>query len=119
MAEQRRVYKIAEQIRSVIATEMYNLADPRFTLVTITSVVVNADLKHAKIYWSVLQSEFKQKEIEEAFKSAAGILRRVLAKKLLIRHIPAIRFYYDNTAETSIEVQRLLEGIKGGREEEE
>jgi ribosome-binding factor A len=53
MAEKRRTYRVAERIRELLAQELLQLADPRFNLVTITSVVTSADLRHAKVYWVV------------------------------------------------------------------
>ena len=54
MANKRRVYKVAERIQGLIAMELQRVADPRFHLVTITSVVVSPDLRNAKIYVSII-----------------------------------------------------------------
>ena len=45
MSERRRTYRVAERIREIIAWELQRTADPRFHLVTVTSVMVTADLR--------------------------------------------------------------------------
>lgn len=112
MAKKRRVYQIGEKIQEVIATEIQQLADPRFYLVTITSVVVSDDLQYAKIYWVVSGGEERVAAVEAAFKGAAGLLRRVVGKALDIRFVPELRFFYDDTLDVSSDVDRLLKSIQ-------
>ena len=108
MAAQRRAFQVAGKIREIIASELMTTADPRFTLVTVTSVMTSGDMRHAKIYWTVTGGRDRIEEVSEAFRSAAGMFRRVLASRLGIRFVPEIRFYYDDTCDTSDEVARLL-----------
>lgn len=102
MTQQRRVYKVAEQVRSLIAMQLHRLSDPRFALVTITSVKLSPDMRTAKVYWTASDPSHKYeeariKEIEQAFKGAAGSFRREIAQDLGLRYVPELRFYYDDT----------------------
>lgn len=108
MANNRRVYRVAEQIRNLVAQELIRMADPRFSLVTITSVVVSPDLRHAKVYWMVTGRD-RIEEVDEAFESASGAFRKVLARELGVRFVPVVKFFYDDTFDTRDEVDRLLE----------
>jgi len=111
------VYQIGERIREVIAEQLQRVADPRFDLVTITSVMVSPDLRNAKVYWVVslvsgVDRDARLKEVEEAFESAAGMFKKSLAKQLGIRFVPDIRFYYDDTLDTVENVERLMAKVR-------
>ena len=97
------------------------MADPRLGLVTITSVVVSPDLRHAKVYWMAGGDSARIAEVEEGFASAGGLFRRALGKELGVRFVPEIKFYYDDTFDTRDEVDRLLSraGITRSEPEED
>lgn len=116
MASRRRTFKMAEQIREFIAWELERSADPRFNLVTITSVVVSPDMRQAKIYWLVSGDDERKRGVDKAFSYAEGYLKRNLAKQLSTRFIPELKFYYDDTLDVSESVIRLLNRV---RDEEE
>jgi ribosome-binding factor A len=124
MSERRRTYRVSERIRELVAGELHHLADPRFALVTITSVITSPDLRHAKVYWVVSDtsgraSEERKAEVQEAFESADGTLRRLLASELSVRFVPDLKFFYDDTFDEVAKVEELLakvaaEGQNGG-----
>lgn len=117
MAGNRRVYQVAERIKELVAEHLLHTADPRFSLVTITSVMVSPDLRSSKVYWvvSFLSDTDRSEriaEVHEAFEAAQGHFRRILAKRLGVRFVPDIRFYYDDTLDTAEHVERLMERVK-------
>ncbi len=117
MARNRRVFQIAERIRELTAQYLIQSADPRFNLVTITSVMVSPDLGSAKVYWVVsflsdVDRQARIDEVDEAFEAAQGHLRSTLGKQLGIRFVPQLRFYYDDTLDTVEQVERLMGRIK-------
>lgn len=112
MANRRRVFRIAVQLRELIARVILHLSDPRFRLVTITSVVVSPDLRASKVYWTVTGGGQRVEEVQEAFESAAGLLRSTIGKELGIRSVPELRFYYDDTLDEQERINALFERIK-------
>lgn len=112
MASKRRAYRIAEKIRSIVAMELLRSPDPRLTLVTVTSVVVSSDLRHAKIYWMVSGGEERIAEVEAALQSAKGHFRTQTAHELGIKFAPDLKFFYDDTLDTVEEIDRLMDGIE-------
>ncbi len=117
MAGSRRVYQIGERIKELVAQYLVHTADPRFGLVTITSVMVSPDLRIAKVYWVVsfvsdVDREKRVAEVAEAFESAQGYFRKMISKQLGIRFVPDLRFYYDDTLDTVEQVERLMAKIK-------
>ena len=93
MSGQRRVFQVGERIKELVAEHLNRVADPRFNLVTITSVMVSPDL-------------------QEAFDTAAGMFRKMASKALGIRFTPELRFYYDDTLDTVENVERLMAKIR-------
>jgi ribosome-binding factor A len=114
MANQRRVFKLGERIQGIIALELLRVADPRFTLVTISSVVVSPDMRNAKIYWVVSGDQERREEVEEAFEGARGLFRKAIARELDIRFIPNLKFFYDDTLDVAAHVDKLFSRIDGG-----
>jgi ribosome-binding factor A len=99
---------VAERIRDLVATELQRTADPRFNLVTITSVVVTPDLRLAKVYWVVTGGGDRAREVGEAFEGAQGFFKKAVGSALRLKFAPQLRFYYDETLDALSEVQALV-----------
>lgn len=113
MAEARRVFKVAAKLREVLALELLGRAEPRFSLLTITSVVVSPDLRIAKVYWSAPGDVMLDREdVLEAIEEHTPSLRRVLAKKLGLRAVPHLKFFFDETMDKVEEVERLFQRVR-------
>ena len=119
MANQRRVFKLGERIQGIIALELLRVADPRFTLVTISSVVVSPDMRNAKIYWVVSGDQERRDEVEQAFEGARGLFRKAIARELDVRFIPNLKFFYDDTLDVTAHVDRLISRIDADSESSE
>jgi len=116
MAQARRVFKVAAKVREILAVELLGRAEPRFSFLTITSVVVSQDLMIAKVYWSApSDAPVERDDVLEAIEDHTPSLRRVLAKKLGLRAVPNLKFFFDETMDKVEEVERLFQRV---REEE-
>ncbi len=111
MANKRRIHKMAERVRSAVAMQVLRLSDPRFHLVTITAAHVTSDLRLAKIYWTVTGGENRAEEVEEAFESAKGLIRRELAPELGVKFVPDLKFFYDDTLDIVEKTRDLLSQV--------
>lgn len=117
MSTKRRIYQVAERIKEEVAKALQMTADPRLSLVTITSAMVSPDLRQAKVYWVVsFTSDVDRQEridqVDEALEQAQGHFRSLLAKLLGIRFVPHIKFFYDDTLDTSEAVEKLLNKVR-------
>lgn len=105
----RRAQRIGGQIREVISGLLVRgLKDPRIGFATITAVRVTPDLKHALVYVSVLGSPEQQQESLTGLVAASAFLRRELAHRLRMRHVPDLRFELDTSAEYGARIEELL-----------
>jgi ribosome-binding factor A len=87
------------------------LGDPRVRDVTVTSVEVSPDLRHAKIHVSVMGDEAKQKLTLRGLQSAAGFLQAKIAHGIEIRYTPKLVFMLDQGVKRSIAVAQILKQV--------
>ena len=119
MAKPPRAYRVSEQIRTVIATELLKIGDPRLGLISVTSVTVSPDLREASIYWNIYGGQEKVVPAQHGLESVKGRMRSMLGKKMKIRYVPNIRFIYDNTLDTMEEVEKLISTFSKDNNEED
>ena len=114
--EYPRVARINTQIQRDLAEIIRDeLRDPRVKGVTLTSVEVSPDMRHAKVHVSVLALDGKPAEAAKALNGAAPKLRQALKHRLAIKHIPELHFHGDATAASAEHVNKL---IRDAREED-
>ncbi len=110
-------YKRADRIAAVIKVQINDillreLNDTDLGFITITKVQVSHDIRHAKIYYSVLGNDEKKKNAQNVLLKAKGLIRSELAHRIKVRFVPEIDFYYDDSAEYAEHIQILLNKIK-------
>src|SRR5579863_5870736 len=95
----RRPDRVAEAIREAVAMFLAEgVKDPRITgLVTVTGAQVSRDLRHAKVYVSVLGTKVERAATFEGLASLAGYLRAHLGRGLRLRLAPEITFLHDES----------------------
>lgn len=106
----RRVARVAERIREEASQIiLYELRDPRIQFVTVTKVDLSNDLRHAKVYVSVLGDEAARRTALRGLASARGLVQSRIARQLRLREAPVITFQFDPTIERSIEISKLID----------
>jgi ribosome-binding factor A len=104
-----RIDRIGELIQhEVAALLLREMQDPRVKLVSITHVNVSRDLSFARIYITQLNEE-KINETLKVLNKASNHLRFLLAKKIQLRVIPQLKFYYDASIKESNELSILID----------
>ncbi len=105
----RRPERLAEQIREevslIIAGEV---EDPRVGFATVTDVKLSADLRHAKVYVSVIGTENEVKGSLVALRHASGFIRHQLGAVLRMRHTPELHFAHDDVEVRAARIEELL-----------
>jgi ribosome-binding factor A len=100
--------RVNEAVREVLSDSMKLLKDPRVGFVTVTDVRTSPDLRHAKVFVSVLGSEEEREATMDGLTSAHGILQSVVNRELRIKRTPTLEFVYDDTAERAARLERIL-----------
>jgi len=110
-----RILKINESIKetlsSVITAE--GLKDPRVGFVTVTGVETSTDLRHAKVYVSVLGNKAEREATMQALDKSRGFLQARINASLHMRRTPRLEFFYDSTLDNALHIEKLMK-----REEE-
>ncbi|HET7457698.1 MAG TPA: 30S ribosome-binding factor RbfA [Gemmatimonadaceae bacterium] len=110
----RRPDRVAEAIREEVATFLAEgVKDPRVVgLITVTGVDVTRDLRHAKVFVSVLGSDEEKSATFEGLASVATHLRAKVGRALRLRLAPEISFAPDESVARAARIESLLSQIK-------
>lgn len=95
-------------LREISALLFRDLKDPRLRGVSLTQVKMSADLRHARVHFSVLEGSAQAAEAIEGFRSAAGFIRQKVGRALGMRYFPELSFELDTSAETAARIDALL-----------
>ena len=115
MASQRPA-RIGDQIRQEISDLLAReVHDPGIGFLTITHVNVTADLQLARVNYTTLGDEKARKDTKRALERATPFLRRHLGKRLRLRRIPELQFFFDESIERHDRIERILQEIKAER----
>lgn len=96
---------IQREISYIIANEVKN---PDIKFITITAVDTTNDLSYCKVYFTTLD---EKEEVLKGLKSAKGFIRRELADRVDIRHMPELEFIYDESIEYSKNIEEKIKEI--------
>jgi ribosome-binding factor A len=97
---------IKETLSSVIAAE--GLKDPRVGFVTVTGVETTPDLRHAKVFVSVLGKQAQRDRTMTALEASHGFLQARLNEALHMKRTPQLQFFYDGTLDSALRIEQLL-----------
>jgi ribosome-binding factor A len=107
-----RMRRVDEAVRQVLTDAVaQDLQDPRIGFVTMTSVKTTSDLRHARVYVSVLGDESQRAATLAGLQSAHGALQRRLAQELRLKRTPTLEFIYDDTTDRAMRLERLIEQV--------
>jgi ribosome-binding factor A len=107
--ESRRSQRIGDLImREVAVILSRELGDPRLEEVTVSGARMNADLSVAEVLYS-LHDPAQRPEVQKALENAAGLVRRKLGGRLTVKHVPEIRFIFDDYLEGMVYGQPTAE----------
>jgi ribosome-binding factor A len=105
-----RMRRVDEAVREVLGDAISkDLKDPRVGFVTVTAVKTSRDLRHARVYVSVLGDEPSRAATLEGLQSAHGFLQGVIARKMKLKHTPTLVFEYDETVQRAARLTELMD----------
>lgn len=100
---------IKQEISNIILSE---LKDPRIGFVTVTQVEITGDLRHAKIYISLMGSDEQKADTWQGLQKALGYMRTEIGKRIRLRFTPELSLHLDESLDYSARIQELLIKIK-------
>ena len=105
-----RMRRVDEAVRAVLSDAIAkDLKDPRVGFVTVTGVKTSPDLRHARVYVSVLGDEQTRADTLDGLRSAHGFLQGRVAAELTLKHTPTLTFEYDESIDRGMRISQLLD----------
>ena len=101
--------QLAQQVSEMIQKD---LRDPRIGFVTVTGAEISRDLRHAKVFVSVMGDEAARENSLKALNSASGMLRGEFARRAHLRVAPELEFRYDEGIERGHRIFELLHSVE-------
>jgi len=103
-----RLDRVRNVLRQATSEILGRVKDPRVGFVTVTDVEITPDLRHAKVFVSIMGDEAQRAEALKGLDSARGFVRRELHKDVSLRYIPDIAFFRDESLDRGMRVNELL-----------
>jgi ribosome-binding factor A len=105
-----RMRRVNEAVREVLSARLAEgLKDPRVGFVTVTAVETSPDLRHARVFVSVLGGEDERRASLAGLSSAHGLLQGAIAAELRLKRTPTLEFLYDESIDRGMRISQLLE----------
>src|SRR6059036_2797474 len=108
-----RMRRVNESVRQVLSEAVGQLKDPRIGFVTVTGVETSADLRHARVFVSVLGSERKRERSLAGLTAAHGVLQARVGRELRMKRTPQLTFEYDPSVERGVRMTQLIDELAG------
>jgi ribosome-binding factor A len=113
-----RMRRVNEAVREVVSEAVGELKDPRIGFVTVTGVETSPDLRHARVFVSVLGSEAKRTKTLDGLAAAHGVLQAHVARELRLKRTPQLAFEYDPTVERGVRMTQLIDELAPDADDE-
>jgi ribosome-binding factor A len=114
----RRTIRVDELLKQELAGLIRDMKDPRVGFTTVMDVRTSPDLRHARVYVSVLGDEEDKQETVGVLQRARGYLRARLGRDITLKYLPELHFELDRTLEQAARIDALLDELDpdGGTE---
>ena len=109
-----RMRRVDQGVRQVLSGALVEVKDPRVGFVTVTAVETSPDLRHARVFVSVLGDDSQRKLTLAGLRSAHGFLQRRVAAELRTKNTPTLDFAYDDSIERGMRLSELIDREAGG-----
>ena len=105
-----RMRRVNEAVREVLSGRLAEgLKDPRIGFVTVTAVETSPDLRHARVFVSVLGDDADRDRTLAGLASSHGLLQAEIARELRMKRTPTLEFVYDESIDRGMRISRLLD----------
>jgi ribosome-binding factor A len=105
--------RVNESLKAVLSEGIGDLKDPRIGFVTVTGVEASPDLRHARVFVSVLGAERKREASLAGLNAAHGVLQARIARELRMKRTPQLAFQYDPSVERGVRMTQLIDELAG------
>ncbi len=99
----RRSQRLSDQLQREIADILATrLGDPRLSLVTVSGVRLNVNLRIAEVLYTAGGADVRPEDVAAGLEQASPRIRRLLSERLQLRFVPELRFLHDDFLEDMV-----------------
>jgi ribosome-binding factor A len=106
-----RMRRVNESVREVVSEAIGQLQDPRIGFVTVTGVETSPDLRHARVFVSVLGDARRRQQALDGLEAAHGVLQSRITQELRMKRTPQLTFEYDPSVERGVRMTHLIDEL--------
>jgi ribosome-binding factor A len=109
-----RTARLNQLIHEIVAEELERVDDDRLGLVTVMGVEVEADLRHAIVYFDTVApaTEPGDEEVLSALAAARTRLQSAIGRQARIKRVPELRFEADTVNRQASRLDEILRGLR-------
>jgi ribosome-binding factor A len=112
MPQGSRASRVGDQIRAELADLLVReVHDPGIGFLTLVHVKVSPDLQQARVYYTTIGDDKARKETARALGRATPFLRRQIGRRLKLKRVPELAFFFDDSIEKNDRIERILQEI--------
>ena len=100
-------HMIMEEVSKIL---MLEVKDDDIKFVTVTGCDTSNDLSYSKIYVTILDKD-KKDDTLKALNNASSFIRSELAKRIEIRHVPELKFSYDESVSYGEHIDKIIDKL--------
>lgn len=115
-----RIPRLQEELKKIFNIALTTqINDPHLAWVSISDVIISKDLRYAKLYFRHYNNPLEHEEIKTYLIHCTGFLKKQIAGAKIMRSIPELSFFYDDTEDRAEKVDQLLASIKDEFDDED
>lgn len=108
----QRITRVNEMLRRELSEQMRRYHRAGTVAITISSVDCSSDLRHARVYFSVLSHQSSVGDAEQLFRKIGKDLARRVSKQVVLKYFPRLEFMYDPSLERGSSINELIDKIE-------
>lgn len=109
----KRAVRVGDEILKGIAELLVKkVRDPRVKGSTLTGIHLSKDLKHARVYFSVIGVKEDILRAQAGLDSAKGFIKREIGLRMNLKYVPDIIFEHDISLEQGNKMEKLFQKMK-------
>ena len=106
-----RTARLNQLFQEILAEELERVDDDRLELVTVMSVTVDSDLRHATVYYDTLGGEDDDEEVLEALGEHRGRLQGAIGRQARVKRTPELHFKPDDVGRGAARLEEVLRNL--------
>ena len=107
-----RTARLNELLREIVAEELERIADERLELVAVTTVIVDAGLRHAVVYFDTLAGADADADVLVAFGEQRKRLQAAIGRQARMKHTPELSFRPDDVERGAERLEGILRELR-------